>query len=133
MTLEGAARHTSDVRRQPFPRRGERLVDEAPPERRVVPPTESGERRFIGAMKEPWSRSGFWGARASWPLAELLIQRGTARIQLRSALLRACFVRSFPVAKVPLRDVVVEPVTGPLRSRGVRFRVPDQGRMVIFW
>ena len=84
-------------------------------------------------MKEPWSRSGFWGARASWPLAELLIQRGTARIQLRSALLRACFVGSFPVAKVPLRDVVVEPVTGPLRSRGVRFRVPDQGRMVIFW
>lgn len=82
-------------------------------------------------MKEPWSRRGFWGARARWPLAELRIQAGTARIQLRSAVLRALLLGSFPVAEVRLRDAVVEPVTGPLRSRGVRFRVPEQ--VVIFW
>jgi len=94
-----------------------------------------GERRFIGGMKEPLGKSGFWGARASWPLAELLIQEGRARIQLRTALLRAfaSSVWSVRVAEVPLRGAVVEPVTGPLRSRGVRFRTPDPGRVVIFW
>jgi hypothetical protein len=121
------------VRRQPFPKPGEPLVDEITPrDPRVVPHAGRGERRFIGAIKEPWSRTGFWGARASWPLAELLIQEGTAQIRLRSALLRAVFRGWLPVAEVPLQGAVVEPITGPLWTRGVRFHVPD-GRVVMFW
>lgn len=122
------------MRRQPFPKPGEPLVDEITPwDSRVVAHAGSGERRFIGGTKEPWSRSGFWGARARWPLAELLIQEGTAQIRLRSTLLRAVFRGWFPVAEVPLRGAVVEPITGPLRSRGVRFDVPDRERVVMFW
>jgi hypothetical protein len=85
--------------------------------------------RFVGGMR-------YEGARASWPLAELSITSSSARVKLRSAVLRRLLRRWLPTVEVPLGGAVVDPVRGMLpgrMSQGVRLRSHLDGAEVIFW
>ena len=73
-------------------------------------------------------RYGNWNA--TWPFAELLIEQGTARVQLRGRLLRRVFGQRLPSIDVPIADATIEQLC---KRRGIRFVPGDGSAPVIFW
>ena len=84
--------------------------------------------RFIGGVR-------YRNFTASWPLAELRIDGGDVRVQLRSEAMRRWLARWLPSVKIKLRGARVDPIRGVLPrniNRGVRL-VSGAEDEIIFW
>jgi hypothetical protein len=90
---------------------------------------EPAAARFVGGIR-------YRGFRATWPLVELVIDEGTARVRLRTALLRRLFRPWLPALEIRLSETRIAPISGGLplpRNEGVRLSASDEGADVVFW
>jgi hypothetical protein len=91
----------------------------------VVLNLQGDSLRVVGGLR--------YRGNASWPLAELVIEREGIGIHLRTAILRRIFERWLPSVAVPLSEVVTaEFVRGPVfATNGLRLLSTQPS--VIFW